>query len=346
MRKPIVPCFFHRGQLSFRPRYEWALGKRIQHPERTKRADKILAAIEHESERYEMRQPAWRPIDEIERQHHPDMLRLYETATELEEGKTYYPSVFLQRHTLDVDPSLIHHVGHWCFDSGTPLAAETWLAATWSAGCAWHAAKALREERHAMVYALSRPPGHHAANDLFGGYCYLNNSALAASLLRQDGRVVVLDIDVHHGNGTQGIFWRDDQVLTVSIHGDPRTTFPYFLGFENETGEGPGKGCNVNVPLPSGTDGKEYMRVLKEKVLPLVKSFEPEYVVLAAGLDAYELDPVGDFRLTTDDFREIGERIGALKLPLCAVQEGGYYTPHIGVNALALLDGMRETCHD
>lgn len=343
--KPTIECFFHRDQLSFRPRYEWALGQRIAHPEKTERADQILSALESEPGRYEVRTPGRRPLAEIQEQHRPELLALYETATSLEEDETYYPSAFMHRRGLAVDPRNINHVGHFCFDSGTPLDARAWFAATWSAGCAVAAAESVRDEEVRMAYSLSRPPGHHAAEDLFGGYCYINNSGLAARALGRGGaRVAILDIDVHHGNGTQSLFWEDPNVFTVSIHGDPRSTFPFFTGFASEKGAGAGEGRNLNVPLPVETDGQEYLRVLQDIVLPRILAFEPKYLVVAAGVDAYELDPVGNFCLSTEDFFRVGERLGAAGLPLCVVQEGGYHTPDIGKNVVALLDGMREGC--
>lgn len=336
-----IPAYFHKAQLALRPRYEWALGKKIKHPERTERADNILAALESESTRFDVRAPEQQPIDEVYRQHAPRLLRLYETASQLDKHKDYHPSVFMRRNGLEPDPTILHHTGYFCFDSGTPLTRESRDAALWSAACALDAAKAVKGGEP-LVYALSRPPGHHADFDSFGGYCYLNNAALAARHLRSGGRVAVLDIDVHHGNGTQSIFYQDSDVLTTSIHGDPNETFPYFSGTAKENGDGPGRDRNLNVPLPPGTDGQEYERALERTVLPCLRAFEPKALIVAAGVDGYEKDPVGNFALTTEDFHRIGELIGRLRLPTCVVQEGGYYTPDIGDNVLAVLSGIRE----
>lgn len=338
-----TPCFFHEDQLRFRPRYEWALGKKIDHPERTERADQILAALQSEASRFDIRAPDEKePLEEVTRQHAPRLLRLYETAASLDEGREYHPSVFLRRNGVDPDPTNIHHSGYFCFDSGTPLTREARGAALRSASCAIAAATTLREQGEGLVYALSRPPGHHASYDSFGGYCYVNNTALAARVLRRGGRVAVLDVDVHHGNGTQSLFWNDGDVLTVSIHGEPTDTFPYFSGKASENGEGPGRDRNINVPLASGTDGQAYLDALERTVLPCIRAFEPVALVVAAGVDGYHDDPIGNFDLTTEDFHRIGEAVGRLRLPTCAVQEGGYYTPKIGDNVVALLAGLRE----
>lgn len=336
-----IPAFFHPDQLDFRPRYEWAFGRKIEHPERTERADRILAALRRHPERFSMRQPDESPRVEVAKQHAPSMLRLYDTATkQLEPGETFCPNVFLRRPHVEPNPENIHHAGYFCFDSGTPLSANAHAAALWSAACALAAADALDGSTR-LSYALSRPPGHHADYDSFGGYCYVNNSALAATRLRARGRIAVLDIDVHHGNGTQSIFWRDADVLTLSIHSDPTETFPYFTGFASEIGGGAGRERNINLPMPRGTDGQAYAEVLDKTALPAIRSFEPQALVVAAGVDAYERDPVGTFALTTDDFYDVGERIGQLGLPTCVVQEGGYYPPDIGDNVVAVLEGIR-----
>ena len=333
-----VPAYFHRDQLSFRPQYEWAFGNKIEHPERTERADNILSELEA-ADRFDVRSPRTQPIQQVAQQHAPHLLRLYETARGLPEHETYNPSVFYHRESIQPDPKNINHAGYFCFDSGTPLSRETRTAALWSAACALAAAHAVQAGQP-LAYALSRPPGHHASYEDFGGYCYINNSALAAKHLSHQGRVAVLDIDVHHGNGTQALFWRSADVLTVSIHADPANSFPFFTGSATENGAGPGRHRNVNLPLDRGTDGQAYLRALERHALPLIAAFEPCALVVAAGVDAYHKDPVGDFALTTQDFFRVGERIGALRLPTCAVQEGGYYTPHIGRNVVAVIDGI------
>ncbi|MCB9693588.1 MAG: histone deacetylase family protein [Alphaproteobacteria bacterium] len=338
----VTPAWFHPAQLAFKPRYEWAFGERIDHPETTARAESILAAL-RDSDRFAVEEPPPVPPGTLSAQHNGNLLALYRTASALPEGETFYPTVFPKRDQVQADPTRISHAGAFCFDAGTPLSSQTWEAARWSASCAWAAARALKKRRLPLTYALSRPPGHHATGKAFGGYCYLNNAAIAVSALLRGARVTVLDIDVHHGNGTQSLFYRNPRVQVVSIHEHPDACFPYFAGFPNETGAGAGSGTTLNVTEAAGCDGPRYMELLERHALPAIRAFAPDYLVLSAGLDTYALDPVGHFQLTTDDLREVGERIGRLGLPTVAVQEGGYHTEHLGRNAVALLDGLRTT---
>lgn len=340
-RRAPIPCFFHADQLRFKPRYEWAFGEKIDHPETTARAEGILGALEADPSRYDLRRPEEITEQALTEIHSPRLIEMLKTAEQLRRPDTIYPTVFMRGPDISSDPTNIAHAGSFCFDSGTPLSRETWSAARWSASCAVSAAAAVADTEHDVAYALSRPPGHHATAWLFGGYCYLANSALAARTLTNRGaRVAVLDIDVHHGNGTQSIFWDDPAVLTISIHGDPTNFFPFVTGFAVETG-GPGApGGNLNVPLPEKTDGQAYERALELEVLPRLRTFAPDFLVVAAGVDTYERDPMGCFSLATEDLYRIGEQIGALGCPTVVVQEGGYYTPHIGRNVTAVLGGI------
>lgn len=341
MGKRVVPVYFHEQQLEFKPRYEWALGEKIAHPETTARAESILAAVQR-ADRFDVREPDELPAALLREQHHHALLTLYDTAAStLAEDQTFHPMVFPKHSQGRRDPTNLHQSGGFCFDSGTPLTGLTRAAAVWSASCAWRAATDLLDQRIPLVYALSRPPGHHATHDLFGGYCYLNNNAFAARVLRSAGRVALLDIDFHHGNGSQSIFWEDPRVFTVSIHGDPRHNFPYFSGYPGEAGAGAGAGSNLNVLMENGTDLPEYRRLLEERALAAIRNFAPDFLVLAAGFDTYHKDPVGHAALRTDDYHVIGELIGRLGLPTVVVQEGGYYTAHLGRNTVTLLDGLR-----
>ncbi|WP_181197930.1 histone deacetylase family protein [Enhygromyxa salina] len=338
--RPRTPVFFNELQLEFKPRYEWAFGEKITHPETTARAESILAAVGQAHEDFDIRVPAPIPASALRGLHSMQLLNLYAAAEQLPGDKDFHPTVFPKLKRGEGDPTNIHQAGAYCFDSGTPLNAQTLSAATWSAACARAAATTLRKGTK-LAYALSRPPGHHAQRDLFGGYCYFNNAGIAAKTLRRSGRVVVLDIDFHHGNGTQDLFLRDDKVLTISLHGDPREYFPFFCGYASEVGEGRGRGHNINLVLESEIDGAHYLAAFEAHALPAIELFEPDYLVLAAGLDTYERDPIGNFKLTTEDFFRLGERIGAIGLPVAAIQEGGYYAAHLGRNAVALLRGLR-----
>ncbi len=200
-----------------------------------------------------------------------------------------------------------------------------------SAATAAHGAELiLKGER--LVYALCRPPGHHAAADMAAGFCYFNNAAIAAEILTRAGkRTAILDIDVHHGNGTEAIFYDRADVLTVSIHAHPKRFYPFFWGYAEETGRGAGEGFNLNLPLERGTTLKPYLAAL-DVALRRVSDFAPDVLVLAAGLDIAVDDPFKGFAIATPEFAEIGKAIAALKLPMLVVQEGGYPSPSLGAN--------------
>jgi acetoin utilization deacetylase AcuC-like enzyme len=228
-----------------------------------------------------------------------------------------------------------YHLG----DGSCPVTAATWTAAMASAATAHHAAGlVLAGERQA--YALCRPPGHHAGADMAAGFCYLNNAALAAERLTRAGRrTAILDIDVHHGNGTEAIFYDRADVLTVSIHAHPRRFYPFFWGYEEEKGQGAGAGFNLNLPLERGTTLEPYRRALAI-ALARVEDFAPDVLVLAAGLDIAIDDPFRGFAIETQGFTAIARDIASLHLPVLVVQEGGYPSPSLGANLAALLAGL------
>jgi acetoin utilization deacetylase AcuC-like enzyme len=204
--------------------------------------------------------------------------------------------------------------------------------------CALTCARALIRGRR-LAYALVRPPGHHAERRFFGGFCYLNSAAVAADYLSAYGRVAMLDLDYHHGNGQQDIFYRRDDVLTVSIHGDPRFAYPYFSGFADEVGEEQGRGFNLNFPLEEKVDGPRYTRVLAQ-ALGAVDTFAPSFLVICLGFDTARADPTGSWSLSAADFERNGRAVGALGLPTLVVQEGGYKTRTLGVNARHFFRGL------
>ncbi len=335
--------YFDPAQLEHRPIYEWTFGRRIAHPETARRAERIRDALALEPSLFALRSPPrTEPTLELARVHDPRLSVLYRAAAAtVRRGTTFYPSVFPKRHQTAPDPTDIHHAGYFCLDSGTPLASTTYLAAMRSAACAVAAATAVSDAVVGHAYALCRPPGHHAQRDLFGGYCYFNNAALAAARLRRHGRGAIVDIDFHHGNGTQALFYRDPAVFFASIHGDPRAFYPYFSGGARERGAGRGEGSTVNVPLPEGCDGQEYLRVLSKRVLPKVRAFRPEWLVVSAGFDTHRLDPIGAFSLETVDYFDVGMQFGRLRLPTVVVQEGGYATKVLGKNVVSFLTGLR-----
>jgi acetoin utilization deacetylase AcuC-like enzyme len=342
MSRGRTTVFFDPVQLEHRPRYEWTFGRRIAHPETARRAERIVRALEAEPETFALRPPPRRePRRELDAVHDERLRTLYRTAEALPVGAAFHPSVFPKRHQTDPDPEDIHQAGYFCFDSGTPLASTTYVAAMRSAGCAVAAAALVAAGRDAHAYALCRPPGHHAQRDLFGGYCYFNNAALAATRLRPLGRGAIVDIDFHHGNGTQALFARDPTVFFASIHGDPRAFYPYFCGYADERGEGRGLGTTLNVPLPEGCDAQEYLRVLRRRVVAQLEAFAPRWLVVSAGFDTHEEDPIGAFTLRTSDYVDVGEELGRLGVPTVVVQEGGYATAVLGDNVVAFLHGLR-----
>ncbi|HUT34566.1 MAG TPA: histone deacetylase family protein [Planctomycetota bacterium] len=252
--------------------------------------------------------------------------------------ESLYPYVFPIRNKARPPKELTVRAGYYCIDTFTPLNRNAYLAARDAVDCALTAAGELLEGRR-IAYALVRPPGHHAERGAFGGFCYFNNAAIAAHYLSQHGRVAVLDVDYHHGNGTQEIFWERPDVFTVSLHGHPSFAYPYFSGFADECGAGPGEGFNLNLPLPEELDGEGYRKALA-KALRAVKDFGPAFLVVALGLDPARLDPTGTWTLRADDFAANGRLIGALGLPTLVVQEGGYRTRTLGANCRAFFDGL------
>jgi acetoin utilization deacetylase AcuC-like enzyme len=219
--------------------------------------------------------------------------------------------------------------GQFCFDTYTPILGGTFAAALGGASAALRAAELVATGVEQRIYVLTRPPGHHAERDRCGGYCYMNNSALAAERLAKVGTVAVLDLDVHHGNGTQHIFYERADVLTVSVHGDPAGLYPFFSGFADEIGAGAGLGCNANILLPPGTGPKEYRPALS-RAMETVSRSKPTFLVLGLGTDTHESDPIGGFKLPTGFFREMGMAVRELGLPTVIIQEGGYNLEAIG----------------
>ena len=256
------------------------------------------------------------------------------------------PSVWplAQPHAFRTDAPPLNfaaRLGQYAFDSGTPLMAGSWAAAREGAACALAAAQAvLAGERAAM--ALTRPPGHHAGPAFMGGYCFINNGAVAAQALRDGGlqRVAVLDVDYHHGNGTQTIFYERSDVFTVSIHGDPRTEYPFFLGHADERGAASGEGFNLNRPLPRGTGFEDWFATL-QNALQAVADFAPQALVVPLGLDTFEGDPISGFKLRSADYLQLGRAIAQLGLPTVLTFEGGYAVAEVGVNTVNVLEGLR-----
>jgi acetoin utilization deacetylase AcuC-like enzyme len=231
-------------------------------------------------------------------------------------------------------------LSHFSFDAGTPITAGTWKAIAGAANVALTGQRLVSGGERG-VFALCRPPGHHAGSDFYGGYCFLNNAAIAAQAFRDAGaaRVAILDVDYHHGNGTQEIFYQRPDVLFVSIHADPKQEYPFFAGHAGETGAGAGEGFNLNLPLRWGAGWDRYGPAL-DAALKRVGAFRPDAVVVSLGCDTFEEDPISKFKLRGADYLEIGRRIAGLKAPTLFVMEGGYAVEALGVNTVNVLTGF------
>ena len=282
----------------------------------------------------------------LERVHSPDFVEFLATAWERwsATGRDYdaLPWMWPTRSLRQIRPERIDaQMGYYSFDAGTPITKGTWRAAQASADVALTAAKLLADGGHDAIFALCRPPGHHAAADLYGGYCFLNNAAIAAQYLIDGGaeRVAILDVDYHHGNGTQAIFYDRPDVLFLSLHGDPAEEYPFFLGWADEHGAGAGEGFNVNYPLPWGTGYPAWAEAL-EDACRRVADYAPDVLLVSLGVDTFKEDPISKFRLESDDFTSYGARIAALKLPTLFVMEGGYAVEQVGINAVNVLQGF------
>lgn len=251
------------------------------------------------------------------------------------------PNVHPGRHMNGRPEAIVGRAGYYQADCACPIGPGTWEGIQVSANCALSAAEDVASGTREFAYALCRPPGHHAYADMAGGFCFLNNTAIAAQYCRNAGaaRVAIVDVDVHHGNGTQGIFYDRGDVLTVSLHGDPSEFYPFYAGYRDETGEGDGVGRNVNVPLPRGTGDDAFLAEL-DSALATVRGFSPDVLVVALGLDASEHDPLAFLGITTEGFRRIGAALGAMGMPTVLVQEGGYLSDHLGANLAAALAGF------
>jgi len=234
-------------------------------------------------------------------------------------------------------------LGAYCFDTATPIVAGTAVAARAAVDIALTAAGRVLEGAP-LAYGLCRPPGHHAGRNLIGGYCFFNNAAIVAESLAARGasKVAILDVDFHHGNGTQQIFWQRGDVLYVSLHGDPGGIYPYYSGYAAERGGDGGEGANLNLPLAAGTDCEGYLAALADG-LDAITAFDPDApLVLSLGFDTYHADPICNLALRTDDYARIGARIAELGRPVVALQEGGYAIDALGANAVAFLGGLRD----
>jgi acetoin utilization deacetylase AcuC-like enzyme len=325
-------------------------GKRVPYLENTDRMERILTALE-KTDWAELTPPADFGLDPILAVHDRDYLAFLESAwrewlildptvAASPEQNTFLPATFALRRNPRVPSTLLGKAGYYIMDLSACIVEGTYEAVLSSANCALSAAKSVISEQ-SSAFALCRPPGHHAGKDYAAGYCFVNNSSVAANWLSSKGRVAVLDIDYHAGNGTQDIFYERNDVLTISIHGDPDFEYPHFIGYADETGAGAGLGFHRNFPLPKGTGDEEYLSALDE-ALKLIRDFAPNYLVVPAGMDTFDGDPLGTFKVTRTGFAEIGKRIAALNLPTAIIMEGGYANAALGENVVTLLENFKS----
>lgn len=340
-----MKLFFDDRQTAHAPVRELHNGEWVPYAENLERPRSIVAAL-----------AGWQPVRDfgiapLAAVHDADYLAFLErahrdwTAAGRSGDAIGYSFPVVRRRPLSfgrIDADL----GAYSFDAATPIAAGTWRAAYWSAQCALTALDRLAQGGERHTFALCRPPGHHAGRDYMGGYCYLNNAAIAAreAQARGLGPVAILDIDYHHGNGTQDIFYADGDIFFASIHADPVTDYPFYWGHADERGEGAGEGSTLNIPLPRGTDGAAYRPAL-DRALGAIADRGARFLILSFGADTHSSDPISSFALERPDYVEFARAIaalGALGAPTLVVMEGGYAVGELGINVAAFLSGFND----
>ena len=348
-----MKVFYSDAHLQHNPPFEiFDGGEKVPYFEVPERAGRVLSALK-QTTWAEISTP-WdfglEPLLAVHDAGYLDFLRSahaewLETALEADYEKTaLLPATFPPAGWRRKPGSLLGRAGYYMMDLSAPIVVGTYAAALASVNCALSAASVLLDEPVASapkaVFALCRPPGHHAGRANCGGYCYLNNAAVAANWLSRHGRVAVLDIDYHAGNGTQDIFYERADVLSISIHADPQEEYPYYSGYADETGAGPGLGFHRNFPLPTGTPDELYLATLADALRCMV-DFQPGFLVISAGMDLFGGDPLGKFQVSSSGIRAIGREIAGLSLPAVIVMEGGYNNAALGENMLAFLESFR-----
>jgi acetoin utilization deacetylase AcuC-like enzyme len=309
------------------------------------RAEHILQRVQ-QVQLGEIVAPGHFDIDAVKRIHDADFIHFLETCWDEWEAAGYpgeaiatcWPARGMQQQRIPqhIDGKL----GHYALAAETSISNGTWEAARASVNVALTAQAALQDGAN-EAFALCRPPGHHAARDMFGGYCFINNAAVSAQAFLDQGasRVALLDVDFHHGNGSQAIFYERSDVMFLSLHGDPNDAFPHFLGYADERGHGAGEGFNHNYPMGPGTNFNTWGEALADACLKIA-NYAPDALVISLGVDTFEHDPISFFKLASDDFKRYGATIARLGLPTLFVMEGGYAVEEIGVNAVNVLEGF------
>lgn len=348
-----IPIFYSSKHIFHKPKFEYDRGLQIPYKEQSRRIESAREALLQLPFTQEFQPDPVLTIEQISRVHSIALIEHLQERSAFarkqeqiigQEDLYLYPWIYplnqQMREGLLKSPD---SAGCYAFDTYAPIGKDTWKAVYASANLAYCAAQSILQKETRIAYALCRPPGHHAGREMIGGYCYLNNAAIAADQLKQaHGRGAILDIDYHHGNGTQEIFWDEPDVLFVSIHADPNDEYPFFSGFADERGGAQALGANCNLPLPKGCDDRTYMNAL-DLALGAIKGFQPNWLVLSAGYDTCQADPSTYFNLTDQVYSEIGKRIWALNLPAVIVHEGGYAIEHNGLLSAHLLSGIVDS---
>ena len=325
---------------------EMAGGQLVSPFEKPARLDYILDQI-HQRQLGEIIAPEECDVEVLTQIHDPEYVDFLAQAWDLWAVQGYEGEAFAlcwparrmqQRKPTDIDGLL----GYYCLGADTSISPGTYEAARASADVAISGAK-LIDQGESVAFSLCRPPGHHAASDLYGGYCFFNNAGLAAQHLLDQGaqRVAIFDVDYHHGNGTQDIFYARDDVLFISIHANPKQEFPHFLGYADECGVKAGEGFNINYPLNRGTEFNEWFDALKQGC-EQIRRYSPDALIVSLGVDTFEKDPISYFKLQSDDFTTYGQYLAGLNLPTLFVMEGGYAVEEIGINTLNVLTGFES----
>ncbi|MDO3720119.1 histone deacetylase family protein [Marinobacter sp. chi1] len=343
-----MKCFYHEAQGLHAPKHFFLRGQPAPSPEQPLRADLLKKAVEASGASLNLLPPLTsdpRLMDRLKRIHTARYLDFLERVVERwralpAAAEVVAPNVHPCGHATFYPRHIIGQTGWHMHDMACPMDEGSHTGILASATTAQAAAQAVLDGEP-VSYALCRPPGHHAGPERGGGFCFLNNSALAATVLREGyERVAIVDVDLHHGNGTQDIFWERADVWTGSVHVDPADFYPFYWGAAEEVGAGDGKGYNCNVPLPLGADGIGFLQALS-RLLSAHAVFKPQATVIALGLDAHKDDPLAGMALETEDFFRIGQRLAQVKGPKVIVQEGGYPTDSLSDNLAAFLQGFR-----
>lgn len=339
-----MKTFYDPLQLKHDPQFFLVRGKQRTSAEKPERVSRFLSALDT------LGMVPQVPDDfgaaARTRVHTPDYLRFLQHAWAEwqnlpDSSNEVVANVFANRYAGNYPESVVGRAGWHMADTACPIGEHTWSAACASANTALSAAECLLQGEQS-AYALCRPPGHHAFADMAGGFCFLNNVAIAAEhLLPRFSKVTILDVDVHHGNGTQGIFYQRSDVLTISTHTDPASFYPFHWGHANEKGEGDGDGYNINLRLPMKASGDQLIDTVAT-LRPQIESFNPGVLLVALGLDTSEEDPLQGMMLNTADFARLGSTIAAFNVPTLYVQEGGYLSESLSANLASFLSGVRN----